>query len=300
MSKVRIVFVASLLILMALSSSVFAAEKTGIVYTALGDSIAYGTGGTEGIGYTDLFNDHLIQVYGEGIFVKFAQDGVTSSDLLGTLLDPMDSYGLQADISQSQVITISIGGNDLLKPFMQEFGMIIVYNYLDFETGLIDFEGLMIDLEAWQNDPYNPDYAHFGTMLSYLSNDVFPNAIVNFANNWAQIIGRIRLLSPTATIIVNTGYNPFVNIPMLQAWVDPFVQAINAIIMNETLVQLTDYKLVDVYTAFKEYKNPKKLEVGDLSNLAEFALNSDTVPVPLHPTDLGYKFIFNLHKDMFE
>ena len=85
---------------------------------------------------------------------------------------------------------------------------------------------------------------------------------------------------------------------MLLEWVDPFVQSINAIIMNDTQVQMYDYKVVDVYIAFKDYSNPKKLEVGDLSNLAEFSIDPETVPVPLHPTDLGYKFIFNLHKDL--
>lgn len=300
MRKVRIVLVASLLFLMSFTSSVFAVDKPGVVYTALGDSIAYGTGGTGGIGYTDLFNDHLIKIYGEGDFHKHAQDGLSSADLLEMLMVTSDVYGYRAAISQSDYITISIGGNDLLFPFMQEFAFVIVYHYYDFGSGVVDFEGLMEDLDAWQNDPTNPEFAYFGEMLTNLSYVTFPNAITAFANNWAQIIGTIRTLNPTATIFVNTGYNPFVNIPMLQEWVDPFVQSINAIIMNDTLVQMYDYKVVDVYTAFKDYANPKKLEVGDLSNLAQFSLDNDSVPVPLHPTDLGYKFIFNLHKDLLE
>lgn len=300
MRKVRIVFVASLLFLMTFTSSVFALDKTGVVYTALGDSIAYGTGGTDGIGYTDLFNDHLVKIYGEGVFLKLAQDGVTSSDLLGALIPQYGLLEIQTAIAQANFITISIGGNDLLNPFMQALGWIVFTYYFDSATFSVDFQGLLADMEAWQNAPMNPDYAYFGEMLTSLSLYAFPDAITAFASNWVQIIDRIRVLNPSATIYVNTGYNPFVNIPMLQTWVEPFVQAVNAVIMNENLVQMYDYEVVDVYTAFKDYKNPKKLAVGDLSNLAEFATDPDTVPVPLHPTDMGYKFIFNLHKDLLE
>ena len=215
-------------------------------------------------------------------------------------LDPIDMLLVQDAVSRSDFITISIGGNDLLGPFMQELAMSVIPYYYNNEFGTFDLEGLLADLEAWHGDSANPDYAHFNAMFGNLSYNTFPSAIATFASNWALIIGQIRLLNPLATIYVNTGYNPFVNIPLLQAWVDPYVQTVNAIIMNESLVQMYDYEIVDVYTAFKYYKNPKKLELGDLSNLAEFALNPDTVPVPLHPTDLGYKFIFNLHKDLLK
>lgn len=300
MRKVRIVFVASLLFLMAFTSSVSAATKTGVVYTALGDSIANGTGGTDGTGYTDMFYDHLVKIYGAGDFQDLAQDGLSSEGLLEMLTVPSDVYGYRAAISQSDYITISIGGNDLLIPFMQELLMVMFSHYYDSESEEIDYEGLMVDLEVWQNDPTNPDYVYFREMLANLSYVTFPDAITAFASNWAQIIGTIRTLNPTATIYVNTGYNPFVNVPMLQDWVDPFVQLVNAVIMNETLVQMYGYEVVDVYSAFSDYANPNKLEVGDLSSLAHFIMFPDTVPVPLHPTDLGYKFIFNLHKDLLE
>ena len=298
MRKVRIVFVVSLLFLMAFTSSVSAATKSGVVQTALGDSITNGTGGTDGIGYTDLFYDHLVKIYGAGDFQDLAQDGLSSEGLLEMLMVPSDVYGYRAAISQSDYITISIGGNDLLIPFMQELLMVIFFHYYDSESEEIDYEGLMVDLEAWQNEPTNPDYVYSREMLANLSYVTFPDAITAFASNWAQIIGAIRTLNPTATIYVNTGYNPFVNIPLLQVWVDPFVQAVNAVIMNETLVQMYGYEVVDVYSAFSDYANPNKLEVGDLSCLAQFIMYPDTVPVPLHPTDLGYKFIFNLHKDL--
>ena len=298
MRKVRIVFVVSLLFLMAFTSSVSAATKSGVVYTALGDSIANGTGGTDSIGYTDLFYDHLVKIYGASEFKDLAQDGLSSAGLLEMLMVPSDVYGYRAEISQSDYITISIGGNDLLIPFMQELLMVIFFHYYDSESEEIDYEGLMVDLEAWQNEPTNPDYVYFREMLANLSYVTFPDAITAFASNWAQIIGAIRTLNPTATIYVNTGYNPFVNIPLLEVWVDPFVQAVNAAIMNDMLVQTYGYEVVDVYSAFSDYANLNKLEVGDLSCLAQFIMYPDTVPVPLHPTDLGYKFIFNLHKDL--
>jgi hypothetical protein len=45
---------------------------------------------------------------------------------------------------------------------------------------------------------------------------------------------------------------------------------------------------VDVYTKFGDYGNPRKLSVWGLAGA-----------VPLHPTDRGYKFIYNLLKDAY-
>lgn len=297
MKKFRTALSIVMAILLLMTSTVLAAPKEGIVYTALGDSIAFGTGGTDGIGYTDYFNDHLSKVYGEGNYLKLAQNGLTSSDLLGSLLGPTDPYGVQAAVADSDLITISIGGNDLLGPFLEGFIGLVFDHYYSYPAG-IDIESLMADLEGWQADPMNSDYQHFNALLYSLSTTAFPAGVSGFSANWPQTIARVKALNPDAAVYVNTVYNPFVNIPLLHDFADPFIQGLNAPIIG--CAEMYGYKVVDVYSEFEEYGNPVKLAVGDLSNLAEFFVDPNTVPVPLHPTDMGYKFICNMHKDLME
>ncbi len=284
---------------MSTASPAFAAPKAnplkqGIVYTALGDSIAYGTGATDQYGYTDMLNEHLTRINGTGQYFNLSADGVTSS-MLSTAL--YNSYQVQGAVAAADVITISIGGNDLLGLFLSGFGQLIVDNYSIPVEPFVNFNQLMMDLKGWQANPYDPEYSHFNQLLIDLAGQ-FPSAVGGFNYNWLEIIGRIIELNPDADIYVNTVYNPFVNIPILHDAIDPFIQALNVAI--EDYADDFDYKVVDVYSAFQGYRNPKKLAVGDLSNLVEFIMDPTTVPVPLHPTDLGYKFIFNMHKDLMD
>ena len=46
---------------------------------------------------------------------------------------------------------------------------------------------------------------------------------------------------------------------------------------------------MDVYTEFANFKNPDKTLVHELG------LKSD---VAIHPTDVGYKIIYNMHKHL--
>jgi lysophospholipase L1-like esterase len=86
-------------------------------YTALGDSIVTGAAGwppfdwNGGPSYASYLRDFLSASGGTTTFVNFAKNGDTSGDLLGKL---MSSAGLRAAVQQACVITVCIGGNDLL------------------------------------------------------------------------------------------------------------------------------------------------------------------------------------------
>jgi lysophospholipase L1-like esterase len=82
-------------------------------YTAFGDSLAYGSGATNNQGYTDLYKNYLetdnqatVTLYNLGV------PGWKSTDLLSAL--KTNSTFRQA-AAGSDVITIDIGGNDLLQ-----------------------------------------------------------------------------------------------------------------------------------------------------------------------------------------
>lgn len=305
MKRFKVVLSILLILIMSIASPAFAATKQGVTYTRLGDSIAVGLGATNSIGYTCMFNAKLNQIYGKGVYnygLDFAESGRTSGQLLDKIQLPTVAQGIAA----SDFITISIGANDLLNPFMEEFSSLIFTYYFDYSTGGIDFDQLMMDLAGWQANPYDPAYTHFNLFLAGLAVP-FSAAVETFGKeNWPAIIGGVRTINDNggkyADIYVNTVYNPFVNIPILHDAIDPFIQGLNYAI--EGYAGSVDYKVVDVYSAFEAYGNPKKLAVGDLSNLVQYLISQPTdppiVPLPLHPTDLGYKFIFNMHKGLMD
>ena len=294
-SKSKVFLAIFMSIIMVLSSTVFAGTKQEITYTALGDSIAFGTGATDFVGYTDLFSEHLTRKFGEVTYINLAEDGEKSEDLL---MDLIFSTDLQNDVAASDVITISIGGNDLLGPFLDAFERVIEW-YYTYPDSSVDYESLLSDLAEWEMDPTT--HPQFNEMLQVLSENM-DNYFSDFATNWGQIIFLIRTLNSEADIYVNTVFNPLKFSPSLYEYVDPAIQGLNWAIYSfaDSNNYDFDYKVVDVYSKFKAYGNPKKLVVGDLSTLAIMAYPDYNGPIPLHPTDMGYKFIFNMHKDLMD
>ncbi|MCD4713523.1 MAG: SGNH/GDSL hydrolase family protein [Clostridiales bacterium] len=294
-SKSKVFLAIFMSIIMVLSSTAFAGTKQKITYTALGDSIAFGTGATDFVGYTDLFSEHLTRKFGEVTYINLAEDGEKSEDLL---MDLIFSTDLQYDVAASDVITISIGGNDLLGPFLDAFKELIAQNYM-IDEFTVNYLKLFSDLAEWEMDPTT--HPQFNGMLQGLSENM-DNYISDFANNWGQIIFLIRTLNSEADIYVNTVFNPLKFSPNLYEYVDPAIQGLNWAIYSlaDSSNYDFDYKVVDVYSNFKEYENPNKLIVGDLSSLASYFEQNYSAPVSLHPTDLGYKFILNMHKDLMD
>jgi lysophospholipase L1-like esterase len=80
-------------------------------YVAVGDSLATGAGAQRG--YAERYADHLRADGGGSVrFTNFARDGWTSADLLAALEgDPRFADAL----TRADVVTIDIGGNDLLR-----------------------------------------------------------------------------------------------------------------------------------------------------------------------------------------
>lgn len=283
-----------LVTLLVFSMTTFAATKPGVTYIALGDSIAYGTGAADDEGYTDLFAAHLNRVFGEGDYNNLAEDGMTSDELLYLLTVPGDTKGVQAAVTDADIITISIGGNDLLGTFIQALLGVIMDDYLNPDFS-IDFDALLADLAMWELDPTTQP--QFNLMIATFAEEI-PEIVTNHAENWGMIISIIRTFNPDAEIYVNTVYNPFKFSQLLSAFADEAIQGLNLPITM--CAQLYGYHVVDVYSNFEAYNNPKKLIVGDMSTLMQLADPDYTGDVPLHPTDFGYKFIFNLHKDLMD
>jgi lysophospholipase L1-like esterase len=86
-------------------------KTPSVAYTALGDSIAVGKGATSNYGYVYHFRDYLASVHGSVDLKNQAKLGIKSGDLLTQLrLD----RATRTAVKKAKVITISIGGNNLL------------------------------------------------------------------------------------------------------------------------------------------------------------------------------------------
>jgi len=238
-------------------------------YTALGDSLAYGSKVGEGFGYVDLLAAKLFQEAGDSQFdaVNLGKPGKNSSALLADLRT--NPATIQA-VSNADVITISIGGNNLLKPVMFEI-----------ET--------TFGLDA-QSDTFNQELA---VMLAIKANrdklknimtEVLPEleaGVLQFSRDWPEIIASVKTLSPDAKVLVATIYNP---LPEDETYYDAFdkpIQELNAVISSQS----GWYQVADVYEAFGDY--------GGTESLTNFDLLKGCFDV--HPTVKGYEMIYQCH-----
>ncbi|MCY6370046.1 SGNH/GDSL hydrolase family protein [Clostridium ganghwense] len=242
-------------------------------YIALGDSIAFGLSADLNKGYVDLFKNYLktTEKYDELVLNNLAMTGDKSSDLLDKVKNDVKTRDA---IRQANIITISIGGNNLLSPVIKA----IASKYkLDSEEA-----NFVIKLtNAIEEDP------NWEEKLEILKNDSclmkeLDEGINNFKEDWPKIIKEINSLAPNAKIYVMTIYNPLkADTPVLYNTFEKLIQPINEEIKNS----IYDYKVAEVYTKFHEYDGEIPLTNFDLINRS----------IDPHPTNYGHQIIFKAH-----
>ncbi len=266
MKKQKLILSVLLSLILIFPTSAFATEGENMVYTAIGDSIAFGTGASNNMGYTLMFKEHLDKVFGQVDYNPLYANGLTSQMLKSTL----ESHLYDLEIMESDFITISIGGNDLLQAVIEY----ILAHPEYMENPEILQEILQSPINEWPLD------------LILLSQELETN-LNEFYLNYNSIMTYIRSLNPDAKIYINTVYNPFQFNETFYNFADPYFQVINEKIMEGN--EIYNYRVADVYEKFNSYNNPIKLEVHETPNFTDY----------LHPTDIGYKQIFILHKSLW-
>jgi hypothetical protein len=240
-------------------------------FTALGDSIAYGMSATAGFGYVDLFYNTVISMKGNEALTlaNVGVPGYTSSQLLAQLQSDPTTI---ADLSKAQVVTVSVGGNNILAPVIASLAV------------------------AFQLDPASPTFpVDLATALAQPgAQDIITAALpeiqtniaagaTQFATDWPQIVATIKTFAPQATIYVTTVYNPISPQDPLYAVFDPAILAINSAINTPG----AGYLVADVYTAFNDYQGSDALV-----NFNWYTGNLDP-----HPTTAGHELIYQAHKN---
>ncbi len=238
------------------------AGSSKTTYVALGDSIAagYGLPGYSASQETPPADSYQSVV---GSFLKtspvnFAVTGDDSTDCINIL----NSGEADTALSDAGVITISIGSNDLLKPFIEiakeTFGITEENGSMDIsslEDYYADFkDASLIDMLAIAND--------FADKLK--DNKVLHEKAQAFSLNFNEIINILKEKAPQAEIYVTNVYNPYKDVMVLGNSADTYIKEIN----NTFTDNSEDYTLIDVYTLFaKENLVNTKFDISDLENI---------------------------------
>ena len=284
-----------------LSVPAYADTVTPPKYVALGDSISFGMSATNNAGYTTMFSNHLksLQQYTNLNFVNASQPGYSTSDLLQQINNP----SVQAELSKANIITISIGGNNLLAPFIATIATAFSVN----PTSPTLLDELAVKIVS------NPAAAQ--VILGKLQNPNDPlaqglnaglqNGVTKFASEWPVIIASIRALSPNSKIYVNSLYNPFPTSDPLYSQYKTIINSINSGI-NAGSATLK-YNVVDVATIFSSYTGavpPVNFSFVNATIAASVYAQNPTSPqgqaafksIPTfldpHPNDIGHQLIY--------
>jgi lysophospholipase L1-like esterase len=279
------------LLLMLLPASVQAEEADSEVaepplYLALGDSISFGltdvnaSGVLQG-GYVRMFGEQLGKVT-----LNLSYPGDTSQDLLN-LLEGKDhleeglnrEVALQTSLPNVDIITISIGSNNLLSPFIAG-----IAGQYDIEQTPEDITGVamltqlagQIYMDYHDGDP-TPEM-RLAALMDPLA-DYWKMGAQQFTADWPEIMAQIRYVNPDAQIYVNNLYNPLLASKMTDPAFEPFYELVEKYIaaINSQIYRNSkrfDYKVVHVYQPFNDLENFAYLATpGQNPLLAPLAFN---------------------------
>ncbi len=254
--------------------------ETPKTYLALGDSISTGYGlGEEDKAFTE-------QVAEANSFTlnNQAAEGETSA----TLLAKGSVEGAVAAIQGADVITITIGGNDLMEA---------LYTYLmNTYNATQEDEGSKVTLDQVKQLLASGDSTALQAALTLLpgfaeSADA-KTALAEFTSNLTQIATEIKTLNGDATVIFVTQYNPYSFLAKalaetpyasfattLSTAFEAGVTALNQVITQ--VATTAGYQVADAYTAM----------AGATENPCNASISQEGTDLDFHPNAYGHTLI---------
>ena len=264
------------LALSLLPASALAAGGEQKSYVALGDSITTGYGLDE----AQSFAEQIAEQEGYTLNDSLASDGATSTDLLEVVRSEANADTLK----NADLITITIGGNDL----MDALYAYLADAYNTQNSTDITAEDVKASLAGTLSEI--PQVA----MLRFAASKIpdFPNstaantALSTFATNFSSIISAIKAANSTAQLIVVNQYNPYGHLTTgtgvlsldLSA-IDTAVRALNTVISSSA--ESADYTVADVYTKFEQAEN----------NPCNASVSLTSINLDFHPNATGHGLI---------
>lgn len=257
-----------------------------VTYTAFGDSIATGYGlsgyvAGDAASAQESYRVLVAQALQEqtaGYTVRqhvCAQDGMDSTVLLERLTDPENEYynGYREAAAASDVITVSIGSNDILHPFMEEVAKALDCDIADISTKaeeiiqsgdmflLLQMVNIVTELNkslaGLSEDTSTDDAAKLIAAGDFSGNAKLNECCDQFKENIKLIAAKLRELAPNAVIYINNIYNPYRDARLINPLNDIcvfdmanlskfYIDQFNTAYKDITV----DYTMIDVYSAF--------------------------------------------------
>lgn len=172
-----------------------AQSEQGTSYVALGDSISSGYGLEEG---TLSFAQQVAQDNGLEL-TNLAQDGETAT----SLLDKLQTDQVSAAVSQADIITITVGGNDLMNALYAY--LTDAYNQRNPETPTTQ--------EDMKNAIMGGDMGVLTFALEvgpgFSNSERATQALADFHTHLTQMVLDIRAENPQVQLVVVEQYNPY-------------------------------------------------------------------------------------------
>ena len=221
---------------------------------------------------------------------NMAADGETSASLLEKL-QKTDSEELAA-AAAAELITITIGGNDLMGAL---YGY-LAEKYVEDKPDVQDFDA---DDVREMLVAGNPDFLSFASqkISGFALSTQAHTALSGFTTNLNAIIGAIKQVNSDATILVATQYNPYYYLAKSMEGTPLFadiaskissafeagVAALNYVVSDGTPA---GYQVVDVYTAFNTAADSGTNPCNPSVSTVTFAIDLD-----FHPNQTGHDLI---------
>ena len=272
-----------LLLILSLSVQLTCIEKVyskTINYLALGDSIAYGYG-LENIesSYPQIIKKELnIE---NANYRNLSISGITCKKYYSIIQKSVYTN----EIKNSDLITISLGSNELLQVAVGGLSDVtgIDSNDTNFFTEI---------QEAFAKAPINKRYEMAKKLYNYFESDDYKKQIdINlgvYEEYWDKSINYIKSINPNATIIVTEFYNPYYGIKIGDYELGNFAND-SIMKMNEILLMRSnnedDYKIAKIFDVFNS-DNPRLTNAKANTALVNFEINMDP-----HPNVDGHRLI---------
>ena len=247
-----------------LPATVLAAEDAK-TYLALGDSITTGYA-PGGAAVAKPFADQVAAQYGYTL-VNQAEDGETTASLLQKL------EAQEIDLSGAALVTISIGGNDLIEVLYEALEAALT----DAGAGDALLNGGSLDASVFETLAQ--------ALAGFAGSEACTDAVADAGANVLTILTHIQAENPDAKILLLNQYNPYSHLDnaMVSALVGAFDAGVNGLnTVLASVAQSAGVTVVDVYTPFRNaQENPCN---AYFTSAADFELD-------YHPSQTGHDLI---------